>query len=325
MEGDAVSPITAQLLSVGKEVSSKLGWGIDVVFLGETISKTIEKAYGFGADRVFAVADRLLENYVADAYVEAIAKVSSQLEPVVVLLGQNDKGIDLAPRLAFRMGTGAILDCVDVIPDVEKSHVEFIKPVFGGKAYGRFICTTGRPHIATIREGSFEPAEPDKAKGGELLRVNVSLDPSVARMRLVRKEIDKNILLSLGLASAKVVVSGGRGLASKEGVEVIRETANLLGGAIAASRPAVDYGWLPSSLQVGLTGKRVNPQVYIAVGISGSLQHMAGCLKAKTIVAVNKDESAPIFRLSHVGVVGDFRGILKGFNDEVRRIKEARD
>lgn len=151
--------------------------------------------------------------------------------------------------------------------------------------------------------------------------MRLSPDLSRIRTKFFKKEKDESLALAMKLASAQIVVSGGRGLKKKEGVDLIQETADLLGGAVAGSRPAVDNGWLPSSLQVGLTGKKVNPQVYMAVGISGALQHMAGCSKSKTIVAINSDQSAPIFKLSHMGAVGDYSEVLKGFNEEIKKIK----
>jgi electron transfer flavoprotein alpha subunit len=322
LDGDGLSSMTAQLLWIGKRLSQELGKELFLIFLGGAFSETVETGYGYGADRVYTAADPLLQSYMTDSYLPAMEQIVTELKPAVVLFGQNDMGRDLAPRLAFRLKRGVTLDCVDLRTDTEKGVMEMVKPVFGGKAYGLY-SSAALPQIASVREGAFDPADYEGSRKGEVIPFCLALDPSRMRTKVLRKEMDESLSLTLNLASAKIVVSGGRGLKSKEGVDLIRQTADLVGGAIAGSRPAVDHGWLPSSLQVGLTGRRVNPQVYIAVGISGSLQHMAGCLKAKMIVAVNSDESAPIFKLSHIGVVGDYRQVLEGFNKEVRRIKRG--
>ena len=323
MDGERLSAMTTQLMRIGKELSTELKQELHLLFLHREFQKTVEEGYGYGAERVYLAADPLLENFMTDTYLQAMEQAARELKPAIILFGQDDRGQDLAPRLAFRLKTGVTLDCVDLKIDLEKGILEQVKPVFGGKALAHYCCPEGRPQIASVREGAFDPADYDEFKKGEVIEFPLSLDPSRIRTRFVKKERDESQALVLKLASANVVVSGGRGLKKNEGIDLIQETADLLDGAIAGSRPVIDYGWLPSPLQVGLTGKKVNPQVYIAVGISGALQHMAGCLKAKTIVAINSDELAPIFKLSHFGAVGDYKEVLKGFNDEVRRIKES--
>lgn len=323
LDGDKLSSMTAQLMRIGKGLSGEMGEELYIVFLGKELSGAVQQGYGYGADRVYIGADPLLENYLSEPYLQAMEQIVKELKPRIVLFGQNDKGLDLAPRLAFRMKTGVTLDCVELKWISEKALLEQVKPVFGGKAHGRFRCADLVPQIASIREGAFAPAEYRESIERDVIPFRLGLDPARIRTKFVKKEIDDNLALSLKLASANIVVSGGRGLKRKEGVDIIKETADLLGGAIAGSRPAVDHGWMPGSLQVGLTGRKVNPKVYIAVGISGALQHMAGCMNSKTIVAVNSDESAPIFKLSHIGVVGDYREVLEGFNREVREINQS--
>jgi electron transfer flavoprotein alpha subunit len=322
LEKDDLSSMTAQLMRAGGQLAKNMGRELCLLFIGSASSEAAMKGYGYGADRVMTADDPHLETYLADSFLQPLEQIVRELGPAIVLFGHNDRGFDLAPRLAFRLKAGAILDCVELEPSNDSGLVNFVKPVFGGKALGRFSCS-GPPRIASIREGAFEPADFDKSKRGEVLPLSLALDESRIRTRFVGKTTDENLSAALSLTSAKIVVSGGRGLKDKEGVSIIRETADLLGGAIGGSRPVVDNGWLPSSLQVGLTGKKVSPHVYIAVGISGSLQHMAGCLKSKTIVAINCDQSAPIFRLSRIGAVGDYRQILEGFNAEIRNIKEG--
>ena len=322
LDGDKASSMTAQLMRIGKKLSENLGDELCLIFFGGEPGKAAETGYGYGADRVYTAFHPLLAHYMTDAYLQAMEQAVRELKPAIILFGQNDIGLDLAPRLAFRLKTGVSLDCVDLIADTEKGMLEQIKPVFGGKAQAVFTGTGDRPQIASVREGAYDPQEYDEPMNKEVVPIGLSLDASRIRTRFVKKEREESLDLALKLASANIVVSGGRGLKNKQGMELLKETATLLGGAVAGSRPAVDYGWVPSSLQVGLTGRKVNPQVYMAIGISGALQHMAGCSKSKNILAINTDESAPIFKLSHLGVVGDYREVLKGFNDEIKKIKE---
>lgn len=321
IRGERISPVTRQLMTIGKTLSGRLKQDLCLLFLGKESPEAAETGYGYGADRVYACVDPLLEHYMTDTYLQAMELIVEELKPRFMLFGQNDIGLDLAPRLAFRLRTGVTLDCVDLNADPENGLLEMIKPVFGGKALGRFRCPDRFPQIATLREGAFDPADYKESAKSQVIPINLSLEPGAIRTKFLKKEEDESLSLALKLASAQVVVSGGRGLKKKEGVDLIRESADLLGGAIAGSRPAVDNGWVPGSLQVGLTGRKVNPLLYMAVGISGALQHMAGCQKSKTIVAINSDESAPIFRLAHIGVLGDYREVLKGFNDELKRMR----
>jgi electron transfer flavoprotein alpha subunit len=318
IENNRLSPMTLELIGLGARLAENLTGRVCLTWLGKDVARPIEEAFGFGADGVFAACDPLLETYVPDAYLQAMEQIVPKMEPAVILFGQTDKGIDLAPRLAFRMKTAVALDCVDLSTSAHEGCMEYTKPVFGGKAHA-FFSTAALPLVASVRQGSFAPAEYDGSRAGEVISLALSLEPTRIRARFVRRIEDQGLSLASVLTSAAVVVSGGRGLKSRDGVDLLKETAALLGAAVGGSRPAVDKGWLPSHLQIGLTGKRINPQVYMAVGISGSLQHMAGCMKSKMIVAVNSDESAPIFKMAHIGVVGDYKEVLEGFNEEMRR------
>jgi electron transfer flavoprotein alpha subunit len=318
MDGENLSSVTAQVMRIGKTLSSDLEEELHLLLLGPD-AQGAEQGYGYGADKVFVGTDPLLENYLTDTYLQAMEQAVEGLNPFIILFAHNDKGLDLAPRLAFRLKTGVAVDCVDL--KIDGGVLVTVKPVFGGKAHADANIAGSRPQIASVREGAFDPADYDESKKGEVSNLALSIDGSKVKPRFVKKEKDESLALALKLAGANVVVSGGRGLKKKEGVDLIQATADLLDGAIAGSRPAVDNGWIPNALQIGLTGKKVNPQIYIAVGISGALQHMAGCSKSKTIVAINSDEAAPIFKMSHYGVVADYKGVLEGFNDEVKKMK----
>jgi electron transfer flavoprotein alpha subunit len=321
IDGDQLSPLTTQIIRIGKTLAESLNEELHLVFLSGESQSAAERGYGYGANKVFVGQEPMLKDYLTDTYLQAMEKVVAELKPSILLFGHDDQGLDLAPRLAWRLKTGVTMDCVDLKIDSEKGLLEPVKPVFGGKAHAHYISAEGRPQISTIRDGSFDQAVYDESKKGDVVDLGLSLDASAVKTRFVKKEEDESLALALKLASANIVVSGGRGLKKKEGMDLLQETADLLEGAIAGSRPAVDYGWVPGTVQIGLTGKKVNPLVYVAVGISGALQHMAGCSKSKTIVAVNSDESAPIFKLSHFGVVGDYKEVIQGFNDELKKMK----
>lgn len=317
-DGENLLYTTLQLMRIGKKLSTDLKKELIVVFLGGEAPDEIEKAYGYGADKVYFGVDPLLANYLSDSYLQAMEQVVKRSDPDIILFGQNDIGSDLAPRLAFRLKTGVALDCVDIKIDHKNDKIELVKPVFGGKAHSHFYIADNKIQIATIREGAFDPADYNESISGEVIPINLDINPSKVRTKLLRKETDESLYLALKLASASIVISGGRGLKEKRDIDFIQEIADSMGGAIGGSRPVVDNGWLPSSLQVGLTGRKVHPMVYIAVGISGALQHMAGCMKSKIIVAINKDEAAPIFKFSHFGVIGDYKDVLEGFRDEIK-------
>lgn len=318
-DGERLSPMTSQLLNIGKRLADELQQALHLLILGENAEKAGKDGFCYGADNVYWAVDPLLVNYMTEPYLQAMEQTVAEQKPMIILFGQNDKGMDLAPRLAFRLKAGVTLDCTHL--GIDSGLLQQVKPVFGGKAIAHYYNVDSWPQVISIREGAYDPAPYEASRTGEITGVSLLLDTSKIKTRFLKKRVDDSLSLALKLVSAPVVVGGGRGLKKKEGFELLRETADLLDGALGGSRPAVDNGWLPSALQVGLTGKKVSPQVYFAVGISGAMQHMAGCLKSKTIVAINKDADAPIFGMAHYGVVGDYKDVLKGFNDEVRRKK----
>ena len=240
--------------------------------------------------------------------------MAQQVNPAVVLIGQTAAGRDLAPRFAIRAGTTVVMDCIAL--EVDNGKVAMTKPVYGGSAHARYTSKT-MPQVATIRLKAFERLEPDTSRAGEV--TSLSFDVSTGETRIVSREEVK--AEGLRLEDAKVVVSGGRGLGSKEGFEDLTELAGVLGGAVGASRAVVDMGWVPVSMQVGLTGKVVTPDLYIAVGISGASQHLAGITGARNIIAVNKDKDADIFKVSRFGAVSDWKPFLAAFISACRKLK----
>jgi electron transfer flavoprotein alpha subunit len=318
LDNGHLSLMTRELMETGTKLTQKLNNELFLCILGNDFEADIEKGYGYGAHRVYMACDSLLSGYAPDACLQAMEKIVQEVKPAIILFGQTDMAIDLAPRLAFRLKAGIALDCVELRVNSE-GGIEPIKPVFGGNAHAVFR-TDIFPQIVSIRQGSSDPAQYNQLKQGKVIALKLFLDPALIHTKFLGRIQDESLSLAALLTSSLIVVSGGRGLKVKDGVDLLKNTAAIIGGAVGGSRPAIDNGWLPSHLQVGLTGKRVNPQVYIAVGISGSLQHMAGCIKSKLIVAINTDESAPIFKMAHIGVVGDYKEVLEGFNEEMSAV-----
>jgi electron transfer flavoprotein alpha subunit len=321
LDDNGVTPTTAQALGVGKKLAGETAQELHLLFIGGQMQAAAEKGYAYGADKVFMATDPQLENYTTDSYLQVMTAFVEEMKPMAILFCHNQTGLDIAPRLAFRLKAGVTLDCVGYKIDKDSGALQQERPVFGGKAHARYQGIENGPQITTIREGAVEPAAYDETKTGEVTGFPVALDSVGLRTRFIKKEVDASQAQVLKLATAKTVVCGGRGLGKKEGMDLIVETAVILDGAIAGSRPAIDQGWVPGPLQIGQTGKKVSPRLYMAVGISGALQHMAGCANANTIVAINTDPEAPIFKMSHIGVVGDYKAVLAGFNDEVNKIK----
>ncbi|GAI95374.1 unnamed protein product, partial [marine sediment metagenome] len=265
---------------------SKAGWRLGqelcAVLVGSDISSLAQEAIAFGADKVYVVDDPLLKDYQTDSYVSVMEKVVKRVTPQILILGQTSIGRDLAPRLAFRLGTAAATDCIELAIDPDSKLMRQTKPVYGGNAQAIFACQS-YPQIATVRAKAMSPLGRDDSRQGEVITIEAGLDPSAIRTKVlekVREEVE-----GIKLEEAEVIVSGGRGIGGADGFKQLEELAKILKGAVGATRPACDNGWVPDSLQVGLTGKIVAPNLYIAVGISGASQHISGCSGAKNIVA----------------------------------------
>ncbi|MFC1949730.1 electron transfer flavoprotein subunit alpha/FixB family protein [Chloroflexota bacterium] len=312
-----LSGITAELLGCGRKLADDLGQELNVVLLGSSVSGLAQEAISFGADRVYVVEDPLLENYQTDSYVAVMEKVAKEVKPQIILMGQTSIGRDMAPRLAFRLETAATLDCVALEIDSGSKRLLQTKPVYGGNAQAVFSYETD-PQIVTVRAKVMEPLGADSSRKGEVVNIAAGLDASAIRTKIleqVKEEVE-----GIKLEDATVIITGGRGVGGEEGFKQLEELAKLLNGAVGASRPACDAGWAPESAQIGLTGKIVTPDLYLAVGVSGSSQHLAGCSSAKAIVAINKDPEANIFREAQYGVVGDYKKILPAFIDKVKEL-----
>jgi electron transfer flavoprotein alpha subunit len=309
--------ITHQAMGFGRRLADDLGQELCAVLVGSGVGAFAQDAVALGADRVFVVDDPLLKEYQTDAYVSVMESVVRQVMPRIFIMGQTSIGRDLAPMLAFRLETTATLDCVGLAIDPETRRLLRIKNVFGGNAQATFT-SDAYPQIATVRDKVIEPPEPDASRQGEIVAIAAGLDPVAIRTTLLKKVTEDEG--GIRLEDATVVVSGGRGIGNAEGFKQLQELAALLKGAVGASRPPCDNRWVPSNLQVGITGKIVNPDLYIAVALSGSIQHLSGCAQAKKIIAINKDPKASIFNYADFGVVGDWKKVLPAFRDKLKEL-----
>jgi electron transfer flavoprotein alpha subunit len=307
----------AELLGGGRKLASDLGQELSAVLVGSGIKNLAQEAIAYGADKVYVVDDPLLKDYQTDSYVAVTEKVVKQVMPQILIMGQSAIGRDLAPRLAFRLNTAASLGCLELAIDPQSKLMLQTKPVYGGNAQAVFACSAF-PQIATVRAKAMTPLEPDKSRKGEVVTIDAGLDPSAIKTKVIEKVPEK--VAGIRLEDAKVVVSGGRGIGSAEGFKQLEELASLLKGAVGATRPPCDNEWVPAGAQVGLTGKIVTPDLYIAVALSGSSQHMSGCSGSKTIVAINKDAEANIFREARFGVVGDWKKVIPALTNKLKEL-----
>ena len=317
IKGDKILQISAEALGIGRKLADNLGQELSAIILGSGIDHVAQQAIAAGADKVYVIDDAQLKDYQPDLYISMLVKVAKQIKPQIIVMGQTDTGRDLAPRLAFRLGTAATLDCVDLAIDPDSKRLLQTKPVYGGNARAIFITETD-PQVVTIRTKAMTALTPDSSRKGEVIHIPAELDASVIKTRILERVAEE--IAGIKIEDAQIVVTGGRGIGSADGFKQLDELAKLLKGAVGASRPPCDNNWIPDTAQVGLTGKIIAPEVYIAIAISGSSQHMSGCSGAKTIIAINKDKEANIFRYARFGVVGDWKKILPAFTGKLKEL-----
>ena len=320
IESGRLTTTSKELLAAGRQLAGQLGDELAIGVLGSDLDGPATEAITSGADKVYAVANPLLDEYQVDLYLAALDKLCRDLSPSVVLLARTAIGREVAPRLAFRLGVGLAQDCLEVSIDPESKVLRANRPVYGGSCIATVTCS-GTPQMAAVRPKVYEPLELDESRHGEIIPFQVELDPSMAKVRVVERVQEESE--GIKLEDAGIVVSGGRGLGGPEPFKQLEELAGILGAGVGASRAAVDSGWVPYTWQVGLTGKTITPDLYITVGISGASQHMAGCSGAKVIVAINKDADANIFKEARYGVVGDWQKVLSAFTETVRELVKS--
>ncbi len=295
---------TYELLGEGRRLADKLGVELSAVLLGDDVDHLVPELIARGADRVYLAKDPVLAQYRTGPYTDVLSGMIHQYKPEAVLVSATPQGRDLAPRVAARIGAGLTADCTGLDIDANERLLVQTRPAFGGNLMATIVCRQARPQMSTVRPGVMKALDPDPARTGEVVNVPVKLDERAVLTKIV-EIIQAQDDGKVNLQDANIIVSGGRGLAKPENFALIRELAEAIGGAVGASRAAVDAGWIPAYHQVGQTGRTVQPKLYIACGISGAIQHLAGMASSECIIAINKDPSAPIFNIATYGIVGD--------------------
>lgn len=315
-----IHSVTIELLGEGRKLADALNKKLIAVVAGYDIEKEAQKLLNYGADGVYYIEHELLKDFSTDGYSISIADAIKNKKPEIVLIGATSIGRDIGPRIAAKIGTGLTADCTKLEIDADDGKLLQTRPAFGGNLMATIICPKNRPQMSTVRPGVMEKAKYSDIVKGSVEKIAPNITKDDIRVDIVEKlESSKK---KVNLIDAKIIVSGGRGLKSPEKFELIRALAEKLGGEVGSSRACVDAGWIESFHQVGQTGTTVRPDLYIACGISGAIQHIAGMSESKYIVAINKDPNAPIFKVCDYGIVGDLNEVIPAIIESVDKLRE---
>ena len=308
-----------ELIGEGRKLADKLQVELSAVLLGSDIGGLAQNLIGWGADKVICADHTELKNYTTEGYTKVIVDLANEKKPEIILMGATNIGRDLGPRVSARLETGLTADCTKLeIDEVHKNLLQ-TRPAFGGNIMATIITTRHRPQMSTVRPGVMKKNKFNPDAKGVIENVEVNL--SSKDIRTIVREIVKSTKHVVNLLEAEIIVSGGRGLGSADGFKLMGELADVLGGVVGSSRAAVDSGWISHDYQVGQTGKTVRPRLYIACGISGAIQHLAGMSGSECIIAINKNPDAAIFDVADFGIVGDLHKVVPIFIDEIKKIK----
>jgi electron transfer flavoprotein alpha subunit len=312
-----LSNIATEILGCGRRLADEIKEDLACVIVSNTLGDAAKKAISYGADKVYLVSHSILSEYQNGPFVVAIEKLVKDMKPHLVLFGQTSIGRDLAPSLAFKIGSGLSMDCLDIKYNTSSSSYEFTRSVYGGNAQATF-SSGSEIKLATIRQKAMAPIVPDESRKGDTIEYKIDFDTSTIKTKII--DTIKEEVAGVKLEDASIIVSGGRGIGSNDGFKQLEELAKVLKGAVGATRPPCDNGWWPETSQVGLTGKIVSPDLYIAMAISGASQHMAGCSGSKNIVAINKDADANIFKYARFGIIADWKQALPAFTERIKQL-----
>jgi len=323
-----LSGIAFELLGKAKELAKDLGTDVTAMLLGDGIKGLADQLAEYGADKVIVVDDPELKEYRTEPYAHAVSSIINEYKPEIVLVGATAIGRDLGPRVSARVATGLTADCtvleigdfpLSPVPGQEQKHNQLLmtRPAFGGNTIATIACPDHRPQMATVRPGVMQKMEPVAGAKAEVIEFNPGFTPDDKYVEII--DIVKEISNTVDIMDAKILVSGGRGVGSKENFSILQDLADVIGGTVSCSRAVVDNGWMPKELQVGQTGKTVRPNVYFAIGISGAIQHAAGMEESDIIIAINKDDTAPIFDIADYGIVGDLNKIVPKLTEELKK------
>ena len=325
-----VSGIALELIGKGKDLAKDLDTDVTAVLIGSDVKGLVDVLAEYGADKVIVVDDPELKEYRTEPYAHALASVINEFKPDVMLVGATAIGRDLGPRVSARVHTGLTADCTQLdigdfpmvaIPGKEQKHNQLLmtRPAFGGNTIATIACPDFRPQMATVRPGVMQKAERVPGAKAEVIEFNPGFTSDNKYVEILEGVMAVSDVANI--MDAKILVSGGRGVGSPENFKLLEDLADALGGTVSCSRAVVDSGWKPRDLQVGQTGKTVRPQVYFAIGISGAIQHVAGMEESDIIVAINKDENAPIFDVADYGIVGDLNKIVPALTEQIKAAK----
>ena len=330
-----ISGIAFELVGKAKDLAADLNTTVTAVLLGSGITEKANELAEYGADRVIVVDDPALETYMTEPYTHALSSVINEFKPEIMLVGATPIGRDLGPSVSARVATGLTADCTKLdigdfplkpIPgkEDEQKHNQLLmtRPAFGGNTIATIACPNNRPQMATVRPGVMQKKPRVAGATCEIVSYNPGFEKNAKYVEIL--EVVKAIKDTVDIMDAKILVSGGRGVGSPENFKILEDLAKAIGGEVSCSRAVVDAGWKPKDLQVGQTGKTVRPQVYIACGISGAIQHLAGMEESDLIIAINKDETAPIFDVADIGIVGDLNKIVPALTKEIEAFVAAK-
>ena len=315
-----IQKIGMELIGEATKLAADLDEQVVAVLMGKGIADQAETLCQYGASRVIVIDHPVLEHYTTEPYAKAVHYVISTYSPNIVLFGASSIGRDLAPRVAGRVHTGLTADCTGLAIDPETKLLMMTRPAFGGNIMATIVCKNYRPQMATVRPGVMQMPAKDAARKGEILRVDAGLSMSDMNVKLMQVVHDDKKVVDI--TEAKILVSGGRGVGGSEGYQPLRELAAVLGGEVSSSRIGVDSGWIEKNRQVGQTGKTVRPDLYIACGISGAIQHLAGMEDSEFILAINTDVNCPMMKLADLGIVGDLKKIVPKLTEAIKAYKE---
>lgn len=322
-----ISSIALELLGKARELAKDLDTNVTAVLIGSDVKGLTDRLARYGADRVIVVDDPELKDYRTEPYTHALASVIKEYKPDIMLVGATAIGRDLGPRVSARVQTGLTADCtvleigdfpLNPIPNQEQKHNQLLmtRPAFGGNTIATIACPNNRPQMATVRPGVMQKIAPIEGAQAEIIEFNPGFTPDNKYVEIL--EVVKSVKETVDIQSAKILVSGGRGVGSEENFKILRDLADAIGGEVSCSRAVVENGWLSVDHQVGQTGKTVRPNVYFAIGISGAIQHVAGMEESDVIIAINKDEDAPIFDVADYGIVGDLNKIVPQLTEAIK-------
>ena len=315
-----IEKVSLELIGKAKELAEVINTNVTAVLLGNDMDESAKELNYYGADKVIYVENKELEVYMTEPYTYALVETINKCKPEIVLFGATAIGRDLAPRVSARVKTGLTADCTGLDLNVEdNNNLMMTRPAFGGNIMATIVCPDHRPQMATVRPGVMKQAPINRNKEVNVEKIELNIPKEHFNVQIL--DVIKHVQEKMKIEDAKVIVSGGRGIGGAENFAMLEELAELLGGTIGSSRAAVDAGWISKDRQVGQTGKTVRPNLYIACGISGAIQHIAGMEESDLIIAINKDEFAPIFEVADYSIVGDVNKIVPQFIEELKKIR----